>query len=280
MLAGKPAQTMFTAALPPLVSCLGLLTPLPNRLEFIAVGLALGALAMALTTWQFSRKIEDAFQSESDQGSIAKETRHLLMSSTLVVLSPIADRWIASLGGAQDTILLNLGIITFGAITTSIGMAFGNTWVSRSFKAGASRREGDYLLLVAISLGLLAAFPALFASLVISPSYSTEALKELRTIILIYAAATPLGFLNQVHTRLFSSTGSSRSLLSFAVVTLFFNLLLDVLLQQVFGVSGIALSTLVVQVFVFYWFERKTSNLATKVLMFSSLMIGFCFVAF
>lgn len=272
--AGESFFAMLTSALPPLTSFALLAVPWGSFVERAAWGNLFGAAFMYFVTFRRAQTLGGVLSGPSLKRVVAQG---LAISgvSVINVASPVIDRFFASSFGAEQLVLLNLGAILYVGAVSSIGIAMGNAAVGRASVQG---REFPALALAGVPVLVGVAFLALspiFVGVALSgDNYGAQSSHVLLSLCLVYALATPSAVLNQIHMRLWNRTAEVRSMVSFAAGLLVLNVVGNWLFILQFGVLGIALSTLTVQMIqsaVLGWVRRSGAttllNLGYIVLM-------------
>ncbi|MDQ0620115.1 hypothetical protein [Arthrobacter globiformis] len=245
--AGNSFLGMLTSALPPLISLVFLVLPSGSLVERAAWGNLVGSALMCFITWRCAHALAGISSNASLKGVVAQG---LAISgiSAINIATPVVDRFFANGFGAENLVLLNLGAILYTGAVSSIGIAMGNAAVSR---ASVQEREFPAFALagvpILVGLVFLALSPVFVQVVLGGGNYGTGSARVLLSLCLVYALATPSAVLNQIHMRLWNRTAKVKSMVGLAAGLLLLNVVGNWLFILEFGVLGIALSTLTVQ---------------------------------
>lgn len=204
----------------------------------------------------------------------------ILAVSAVNIASPIIDRFFAASLGNSSLVLLNLSTIVFAAITGTLGIALGNAAVGRSFTSEARIRIRQPIVFgVLCSMGVIAlALPAAWY-INSRDDYALGSGQAISLLLIVYALAIPVALLNQVWIRVWNRHASVRDMLRLAALLLSMNVMGNFLFVGLYGVTGIAISTVVVQLVQclylgFKWNEvgRATALISTTIMI--GLLVG------
>ncbi|MDR7083177.1 O-antigen/teichoic acid export membrane protein [Arthrobacter ginsengisoli] len=248
MRAGRSFLGMLASAIPAFLSFVFLALPIGNFLERAAWGNLVGAIVMAFVTSQFSRHILDQ-SPVVPVGKVVVQAIAIFAVSAINIASPIIDRFFANAFGPEELVLLNLGAILYIGAVTSLGMAMGNAAVSRASVNGNEFSTGAITTIPLIVGAAFFGVTPIFVSMVLAGGgYGENGSGVLTAVCFVYAISTPCAILNQVYMRLWNRVAPARSMIVIAVLLLVLNVAGNWFFVLKFGVVGIAVSTLFVQV--------------------------------
>ncbi len=271
---------MLTSTFPPFFGFVTLFIPYGSLTDRGAWGNLLGSVIMAFLTIRRSNVVQLEV-SNVPAGKVLIQAAALSAVSAINIASPIVDRLFANMFHPEELVLLNLGAILYVGAVTSLGIAMGNAAVSRESINGSGF---SVLSLTAIPVAVGAVFllaSPLFASTVLGgANYGSTAPGVLTAVCVVYALATPCAIQNQVYMRLWNRIAPARSMVAVAVLLLTLNVAGNWFFGLYFGVIGIAIATLSVQIVqsIVLGLLRK-SALPSAMAVFYTLTVGGVLVA-
>lgn len=200
----------------------------------------------------------------------------ILAVSAVNIASPIIDRFFAASLGNSSLVLLNLSTIVFAAITGTLGIALGNAAVGRSFTSQARIRIRQPIVFgVLCSMGVVAlALPAAWY-INSRDDYAQGSGQAISLLLMVYALAIPVALLNQVWIRVWNRHASVRDMLRLAALLLCMNVMGNFLFVGLYGVTGIAISTVLVQLVQCLYLGFKWNEAGRAIALISTtIMIG------
>lgn len=273
---GRVAVGMIAAGVQPAVALTVMALPWSDLAAGAACGNLAGSILMVSIVFHFAYR-----SGPRPNFGIKKSTLvdgfAILAVSAANIASPIIDRFFAASLGNSSLVLLNLSTIVFTAITGTLGIALGNAAVGRSFTSQSRIRMRQPIILGVLSaMGVAAsAFPA--AWYINSRSDYAQGSGQVITLLLVtYALAIPVALLNQVWIRVWNRHASVTDMLRLATLLLSLNVIGNFAFVTVYGVTGIAVSTVVVQLVQclylgFKWNEARRAF----ALIATTVVIGF-----
>lgn len=244
---GRVAIGMVAAGIQPAVALTVMALPWQDLAAAAACGNLAGSILMA------SVVLHVAYRSGprpyfAVKRSTVLEGFAILTVSAANIASPIIDRLFAATLGNSSLVLLNLSTIVFSAITGTLGIALGNAAVGKSFTSSSRIRIRQ-----PISLGLLCsvgvmtlAFPAAWY-INSRNDYEQGSGEAITLLLIVFALAIPVALLNQVWIRVWNRHASVGDMLRLAALLLSLNIVGNFVFIGWFGATGIAVSTVLVQ---------------------------------
>lgn len=244
---GRVVAGMIAAGSQPAVSLAVMLLPWQD----LAVGASCGNLAGSV----FMAALALHYQQASISAASLKLNRSTVLAGIAIsavsltnIASPIIDRFFAIALGNSSLVLLNLSTIVYAAVTGTLGIALGNSAVGRSFTVSSTISTRLPIVIGILSAAVVGAL-TLPAELYIGSreDYAPGSAEVMTALLLVYALAIPVALLNQVWIRVWNRHASLRDMLRLAILLLTLNIAGNAVLVSIYGVVGIAIATVLVQ---------------------------------
>lgn len=177
------------------------------------------------------------------------EALHLVAGSIVAGLTPLAARWLASLGDPGGVSIFEAADRLHSAMASLAVIGFGNVvlvYLARLSGTADEHQTWRWILLVGIVWSLIwmvaatliwALLPDVLAAL---PRQTTQTLAEMRNVFLALSTGLPAFIISVVFSRRMLTTGLTRRLLPMALAGFAFTSASGWLLSQSLGIIGIA----------------------------------------
>lgn len=273
---GKVVVGMIAAGAQPVVALAVMLLPWNDLAVGAGCGNLAGSVFMAALALHYLQASGSPTSLRMNKSTLAAGLAISAVSLTNIA-SPVIDRFFADALGNSSLVLLNLSTIVYAAVTGTLGIALGNTAVARSFSS-ASPISLRMPVLVGVLCSVMVGVVVLPASWYINTrsDYEPGSDAVISSLLLVYALAIPVALLNQVWIRVWNRHAGLNDMFKLAVMLLILNILGNFFLVSVFGVVGIAVATLVVQLVQCLYLGFKWNQVSRAiVLVLATVVVGF-----
>ncbi|MBT2596626.1 hypothetical protein [Arthrobacter sp. ISL-72] len=244
---GKVVVGMVAAGIQPAVALGVMVLPWTDLTTAAACGNLAGSILMTSIVFHSAYRV-GPYPSFWIKKTTLMDGLAIVAVSAANIASPIIDRFFAASLGNSGLVLLNLSTIVFAAITGTLGIALGNAAVGRSFTSASTVRTREPVILgVLCSFCVLGMIIPAVSYINSRTEYAPGSGESMGLLLAIYSLAIPVALLNQVWIRVWNRKASVRDMLSLAGLLLSINLVGNFVFVMLFGVLGIAISTVLVQ---------------------------------